>query len=65
MQAHHVTRSFGFLLMGVAIAAGITMFAPAPLALLLALVALPVEAFLLTSAIHGLSRPIPAGRLVR
>ena len=55
MQSARTTRSIGLLVVGVVIAAAIATVAPAPLALLLALIALPVEAFLITTAIHGLT----------
>jgi hypothetical protein len=48
-------KSIGLLLIGVLIAIAIVLLAPTPLALLLALIALPVEAYLVAAAIHGLT----------
>jgi hypothetical protein len=48
-------KSIGLLLTGLLLATAIVLLAPAPLALLLALLALPVEAYLIAAAIHGLT----------
>ncbi len=65
MQNATTTGSIGLLAAGLLIATAIVAMAPAPLALLLALVALPVEAFLITSAIHGLTSPPAAAPTIR
>lgn len=65
MQTTHTPRSIGLLIVGVAIATAIALAAPAPVALILPLVALPVEAFLITAAIHGLTKPKLAARAAR
>ena len=65
MQNARTTRSIGLLATGVIIAGAIVTIAPAPLALLLALIALPVEAFLIATAIHGLTNPELASQQTR
>jgi hypothetical protein len=65
MQNSSVRRSIGLLLTGIFIAISIAVMAPTPIALLLALVALPVEAYLVTAAAHGLSNPHLAPRSAR
>ena len=57
MHTAGAPRSIALLAIGIALALSIVTLAPAPLALLLAFFALPIEAFLIAAAFHGQPRP--------
>ena len=65
MRTARMPKSIGLLVAGVLIATAIMLLAPAPLALLLGLLALPVEAFLIAAAIHGLTGRDVSASVVR